>query len=187
MNNTNNLSSLIWSSADDVLRNLFKPSEYFLKIEHNRRFSLFRSHPQTPDSRRQRRNTRTKQSLVYTTTPRANNSSGVTRQPGHCNRYPYAVWEYGCIYGQMGNCIYPSDDHTLFGRRCYPWPLGWVRRYWQINAIPSSNTSDQYNASSHLSPVLTRLSRMRALHKAGHISDADLKRCEEAVEEIRTL
>lgn len=28
MNNTNNLSSLIWSSADDVLRGLFKPSEY---------------------------------------------------------------------------------------------------------------------------------------------------------------
>lgn len=28
MNNTTNLSSLIWSSADDVLRGLFKPSEY---------------------------------------------------------------------------------------------------------------------------------------------------------------
>ena len=28
MNNTTNLSSLIWSSADDVLRNLFKPSEF---------------------------------------------------------------------------------------------------------------------------------------------------------------
>ena len=28
MNNMNNLSSLIWSSADDVLRGLFKPSEY---------------------------------------------------------------------------------------------------------------------------------------------------------------
>ena len=28
MNKTNNLSSLIWSSADDVLRGLFKPSEY---------------------------------------------------------------------------------------------------------------------------------------------------------------
>ena len=28
MNNTANLSSLIWSSADDVLRGLFKPSEY---------------------------------------------------------------------------------------------------------------------------------------------------------------
>ena len=28
MNNTTNLSSLIWSSADDVLRNVFKPSEY---------------------------------------------------------------------------------------------------------------------------------------------------------------
>jgi type I restriction enzyme M protein len=28
MNNTNNLSSLIWSSADDILRGLFKPSEY---------------------------------------------------------------------------------------------------------------------------------------------------------------
>ena len=28
MINTNNLSSLIWSSADDVLRGLFKPSEY---------------------------------------------------------------------------------------------------------------------------------------------------------------
>lgn len=28
MNNTSNLSSLIWSSADDVLRGLFKPSEY---------------------------------------------------------------------------------------------------------------------------------------------------------------
>ena len=28
MNNINSLSSLIWSSADDVLRNLFKPSEY---------------------------------------------------------------------------------------------------------------------------------------------------------------
>ena len=28
MNNTDNLSSLIWSSADDVLRGLFKPSEY---------------------------------------------------------------------------------------------------------------------------------------------------------------
>lgn len=28
MNNTSNLSSLIWSSADDVLRGIFKPSEY---------------------------------------------------------------------------------------------------------------------------------------------------------------
>ena len=28
MNNTTNISSLIWSSADDVLRNVFKPSEY---------------------------------------------------------------------------------------------------------------------------------------------------------------
>ncbi len=28
MNNKTNLSSLIWSTADDVLRNLFKPSEY---------------------------------------------------------------------------------------------------------------------------------------------------------------
>jgi len=28
MNNTTNLSSLIWSAADDVLRGLFKPSEY---------------------------------------------------------------------------------------------------------------------------------------------------------------
>lgn len=28
MNNTTNLSALIWSSADDVLRGLFKPSEY---------------------------------------------------------------------------------------------------------------------------------------------------------------
>ena len=28
MDNTNTLSSLIWSSADDVLRGLFKPSEY---------------------------------------------------------------------------------------------------------------------------------------------------------------
>lgn len=28
MNSTANLSSLIWSSADDVLRGLFKPSEY---------------------------------------------------------------------------------------------------------------------------------------------------------------
>ena len=28
MNKTTNLSSLIWSSADDVLRGLFKPSEY---------------------------------------------------------------------------------------------------------------------------------------------------------------
>ena len=28
MNKINNLSSLIWSSADDVLRGLFKPSEY---------------------------------------------------------------------------------------------------------------------------------------------------------------
>ena len=28
MINTNNLSSLIWSSADDVLRNMFRPSEY---------------------------------------------------------------------------------------------------------------------------------------------------------------
>ena len=28
MNKTTNLSSLIWSSADDVLRNVFKPSEY---------------------------------------------------------------------------------------------------------------------------------------------------------------
>ena len=28
LNNTTNLSSLIWSSADDVLRGLFKPSEY---------------------------------------------------------------------------------------------------------------------------------------------------------------
>jgi type I restriction enzyme M protein len=28
MNNTTNLSSLIWSSADDVLRGLFRPSEY---------------------------------------------------------------------------------------------------------------------------------------------------------------
>ena len=28
MNNVNSLSSLIWSSADDVLRNLFKPNEY---------------------------------------------------------------------------------------------------------------------------------------------------------------
>ena len=28
MNTTNNLSSLIWSSADDVLRGIFKPSEY---------------------------------------------------------------------------------------------------------------------------------------------------------------
>ena len=28
MNSTTNLSSLIWSSADDVLRGLFKPSEY---------------------------------------------------------------------------------------------------------------------------------------------------------------
>ncbi|MYI73631.1 MAG: SAM-dependent DNA methyltransferase, partial [Candidatus Dadabacteria bacterium] len=28
MNNINSLSSLIWSSADDVLRGLFKPSEY---------------------------------------------------------------------------------------------------------------------------------------------------------------
>jgi type I restriction enzyme M protein len=28
MNNTTNLSSLIWSSADDVLRGIFKPSEY---------------------------------------------------------------------------------------------------------------------------------------------------------------
>ena len=28
MNNTNNVSSLIWSSADDVLRGLFKPHEY---------------------------------------------------------------------------------------------------------------------------------------------------------------
>ena len=28
MNRINNLSSLIWSSADDVLRGLFKPSEY---------------------------------------------------------------------------------------------------------------------------------------------------------------
>ena len=28
MNNSTNLSSLIWSSADDVLRGIFKPSEY---------------------------------------------------------------------------------------------------------------------------------------------------------------
>ena len=28
MNNASSLSSLIWSSADDVLRGLFKPSEY---------------------------------------------------------------------------------------------------------------------------------------------------------------
>ena len=28
MNNITNISSLIWSSADDVLRNVFKPSEY---------------------------------------------------------------------------------------------------------------------------------------------------------------
>ena len=28
MNEPTNLSSLIWSSADDVLRGLFKPSEY---------------------------------------------------------------------------------------------------------------------------------------------------------------
>ena len=28
MTQTTNLSSLIWSSADDVLRGLFKPSEY---------------------------------------------------------------------------------------------------------------------------------------------------------------
>ena len=28
MNNSTNLSTLIWSSADDVLRNVFKPSEY---------------------------------------------------------------------------------------------------------------------------------------------------------------
>ena len=28
MNNTSSISSLIWSSADDVLRGLFKPSEY---------------------------------------------------------------------------------------------------------------------------------------------------------------
>ena len=28
MNNTQNLSSLIWSTADDILRGLFKPSEY---------------------------------------------------------------------------------------------------------------------------------------------------------------
>ena len=28
MTTSNNISSLIWSSADDVLRGLFKPSEY---------------------------------------------------------------------------------------------------------------------------------------------------------------
>ena len=28
MNNSQNLSSLIWNTADDILRGLFKPSEY---------------------------------------------------------------------------------------------------------------------------------------------------------------
>ncbi|MDP6038796.1 MAG: hypothetical protein QGG64_09615 [Candidatus Latescibacteria bacterium] len=65
------------------------------------------------------------------------------------------------------------------GRGCH---TEWCVNPWKTER-PMTNHPDQAPHTSHPSFVQARLSRMRELHQAGHISDEDMKFAEESGEE----